>query len=60
MLARIETGQRQLIPTFLFAQVADLPDKVIVGLSAEPHFQHVADTEPLALPPEELPRALQP
>ena len=29
VLARIETGQRQLVPAFLLAQAAHLPDKVI-------------------------------
>ena len=29
VLARKETGQRQLVPAFLIAAVADFPDKVI-------------------------------
>ena len=36
MLARIETGQRQLVPAFQLAQVAHLPDKIICGLTAKP------------------------
>ena len=59
MLARIETGQRQLVPTFLLAQVAYLPDKVVGRFVAEPRLQRVADTIPLILSSEEAPRALQ-
>ena len=39
--------------------LADLPDEVIVGLSAEPRLQDVADAEALVLTSEEAPRALQ-
>ena len=58
VLTRIERGRWQFVPTFLFAQVANLPNKVIVGFSREPRLQHVADAEPLALTSEEAPRAL--
>ena len=39
--------------------LADLPDEVIVGLSAEPRLQDVADAEALVLTCQKAPRALQ-
>ena len=65
MLARIERGRRQLIQSakLLVADdgiAAHLPDKLVGGLVAKPHLQHIADTEPLILSSEEAPRALQP
>ena len=59
MLARIETGQRQLVPALLLAQATYFPDKVIVGFDWEPRFQHVADAEATVLTSEEAPCALQ-
>jgi hypothetical protein len=59
MFARVERGSRQFVPTFLLAQATHFPDKIIVGFSWEPHFQHVPDAEPLILASEEAPRALQ-
>ena len=65
VLARIERGHRQFVPTFLRfpvygSQVAHLPDNIVGGFVAEPRLQHVADAEPLILTSEEAPRALQP
>ena len=60
VLARIETGQRQLVPAFLLAQVADLPDKVVICFGWEPRLQDVTDAETLILTSEEAPCALQP
>ena len=59
MLAGIERRQRKLVPPFLLAPAAHLPDKVFGCLTAEPRLQHVPDAEPLALTSEEVPRALQ-
>ena len=59
MLARIERGQGQLVPTFLLAQVAYLPDEVVCGFCWKPRLQYVADTEAAVLTSEEAPRALQ-
>ena len=58
--ARIETGQRQLVPTFLLAQVAYLPNHIIGSLTTEPRLQYVSDAETLTLTSEEAPCALQP
>lgn len=58
--ARIETGQRQLVPTFLLAQVAYLPNKVIGSLTTEPQLQYASYAETLTLTSEEAPCALQP
>ena len=60
VLARIETGQRQLVPTFLLAQVAYLPNHIIGSLTTEPRLQYVSDAETLTLTSEEAPCALQP
>ena len=60
VLARIETGQRQLVPTFLLAQVAYLPNHIIGSLATEPRLQYVSDAETLTLTSEEAPCALQP
>ena len=59
MLTWVERRWWKLIPTSLFAQVAYFPDKVIVGFTSEPRLQHSTDAEPLTLPCEEPPRALQ-
>ena len=59
MLTGVETGQRQLVPTFLLAQVAHLPDTIIIGFIAEPRLHDIADAEALILTSEEAPRALQ-
>ena len=58
--ARIETGQRQLVPTFLLAQVAYLPNKVIGSLTTEPQLQYVTYAIALALHAKQAPCALQP
>ena len=60
MLARIEAGQRQLVPALLSAQVAHFPDKIIIGSEAEPALQHTADAEAFALTYKEPPCVLQP
>ena len=60
VIAGVKTGQRQLVPAFLLAQMAHLPDKIIGGLNTEPRLQHVADAEALILTSEEAPCALQP
>jgi hypothetical protein len=62
--ARIEAGQRQLVPTLLrlvvdCCQMTYFPDKIVVGFCREPRFQYVADTIALILRSEELSRALQ-
>ena len=59
MLARIETGQRQLVPALLLAQMAHVPYHIIVGRSTEPCLQHVTYAEALALPAQQAPCALQ-
>jgi hypothetical protein len=59
MLAGIETGQRQLVPAFMLAQVTDLPDKIIGGLTTEPRLQYASDAEATILTSEEAPCALQ-
>ena len=64
VLARIEAGQRQLVPALLGlivdgSPMAHFPDKIIIGFIAEPRFQNIADAEALILNSEEAPRALQ-
>ena len=59
MLARIETGQRQLVPAFQLAQVAHLPDKNICGLTAKPRLQYASDAEATILTSEEAPWATE-
>ena len=60
VLARIETGQRQLVPTFLLAQVAYLPNHIIGSLTTEPRLQYASYAETLTLTSEVAPCALQP
>ena len=60
VLARIETGQRQLVPTFLLAQVAYLPHHIIGSLTTEPRFQYVTYAVAFALNAKQAPCALQP
>ena len=60
MLTGIEHRRRKFIPSFLLTPDAHLPDEVIIGFTAEPHLQHPTDAEPLVLPPEHAPCALQP
>ena len=60
VLARIEAGQRKLVPALLPGQVADFPDEVICGPEAEPALQHTADAEALVLRSQQPPCALQP
>ena len=59
MLARIETGQRQLVPAFQLAQVTHLPDKIIGGLTTKPQLQYASNAEATILTSEEAPCALQ-
>ncbi len=49
-----------LVPTFLLAQVAYLPNKVIGSLTTEPQLQYASDAETFILTSEEAPCALQP
>ena len=60
MRAGIETRLWQLVPTFLLAQVAYLPNHIIGSLATEPRLQYVSDAETLTLTSEEAPCALQP
>ena len=55
-----EQGRGQLVPAFLTAEMAHLPDEVVVGSETEPRAEHVTDAVALVLPLEEPPRALQP
>ena len=41
------------------AQVAHVPDKIVVGCGAKPSLQYVADAVALILPPQQVPGALQ-
>ena len=58
MLSGIEARLLQLVPSFLFAHVAYLPDKVIVGLSIKPRFQYIANAKSLAVASQQSPCAL--
>lgn len=60
VFARIETGQRQLVPTFLLTLVAYLPNKVIGSLTTEPQLQYATDAKTFILTSKEAPCALQP
>ena len=59
MLAGIELDTGQLVPAFLLALVAHVPDKIVVGCGAKPSLQYVADAVALILPPQQVPGALQ-
>jgi len=65
MLTWVELGRWQCIPAtdlLVIHQSAqtDFPDKIIVGSTAEPILEDVADAESLVLTCEAAPRVLQP
>ena len=60
MLTGIETRLWQLVPTFLLAQVAYVPGKIIIGLWTEPQLQYVTYAVALALHAKQAPCALKP
>lgn len=60
VLAWVEFGRWQLVPTCLFAQGTHLPNEVVGGFCAEPPLQEAADAETLVLCLEEPPCVLQP